>query len=113
MGVNTIPFFSSFMNEEARDTVLDKLAKAGSRIIPANEFLAEAKRDQSLLHRHNYILIGTGGIEQDAIKFLSESQLPQPISLLSYGRQNSLPASMEIKAYLTSQGFESRIVHAP
>ncbi len=113
MGVNTIPFFSSFMNEEARDTVLDKLAKAGSRIIPANEFLAEAKRDQSLLHQHNYILIGTGGIEQDAIKFLSESHLSQPVILLSYGRQNSLPASMEIKAYLTSQGFESRIVHAP
>jgi len=113
MGVNTIPFFSSFIDEEARDNVLDKFAEAGSRIIPANEFLEEAKRDQSLMHQHNYILIGTGGIEQDVIKFLSESHLSQPISLLSYERQNSLPASMEIKAYLTSQGFESHIVHAP
>lgn len=113
MGVNTIPFFSSFVDEEARDNVLGKVAETGSRIIPATEFLAEAKRDQSLLQQHNYILVGTGGVEQDVIKFLSESQLLQPISLLSYGRQNSLPASMEIKAYLTSQGFESRIVHAP
>ena len=113
MGVNIIPFFSSFIDEEVRDNVIDKFTEAGSRIIPSNEFLAESKRDQSLLHQHNYILIGTGGIEQDVIKFLSESHCSQPISLLSYGRQNSLPASMEIKAYLTSQGFESRIVHAP
>ncbi len=113
MGINIIPFFSSFIDEEARDNVLDKFAEAGSRIIPSNEFLAEAKRDQSLLRQHNYILIGTGGIERDVIKFLSKSHLSQPISLLSYGQQNSLPASMEIKAYLTSQGFESRIVHAP
>ena len=113
MGVNVIPFFSSFIDVEARDTALDKFAETDSRIIPANEFLAEAKRDKSLLHQHNYVLIGTGGIEQDVIKFLSESRLSQPISLLSYGRQNSLPASMEIKAYLTSQGFKSRIVHAP
>ena len=113
MVVNVIPFFSSFIDEEARDNVLDKFAETGARIIPANEFLAEAKRDHSLLHQHNYVLIGTGGIEQDVIKFLSESRLSQPISLLSYGRQNSLPASMEIKAHLTSQGFESHIIHAP
>jgi L-fucose isomerase-like protein len=113
MGVNVIPFFSSFIDVEVRDNVLDKFAETGSRIIPADEFLAEAKGDQSLLHQHNYVLIGTGGIEQDVIKFLSESHLLQPISLLSYGRQNSLPASMEIKAYLTSQGFESRIIHTP
>ena len=113
MGVNTIPFFSSFIDEEVRDNVLGKFTESGSRIIPANEFLTESKRDQSLLRQHNYILIGTGGIEQDVIKFLNESHLSQPISLLSYGRQNSLPASMEIKAYLTSQGFESRIIHAP
>jgi len=113
MGVNVIPFFSSFIDEEARNNVQDKFAEAGFRIIPSSEFLVEAKRDQSLLHQHNYVLIGTGGIEQDVIKFLGESRLSQPISLLSYGRQNSLPASMEIKAYLTSQGLESRIVHAP
>jgi len=113
MGVNVIPFFSSFIDVEARDNVLDKFAEAGSRFIPANEFLAESKRDQSLLHQHNYVLIGTGGIEQDVIKFLSESHLSRPISLLSYEQQNSLPASMEIKAYLMSQGFESRIVYAP
>ena len=113
MGVNVIPFFSSFIDEEVKDNVQDKFAEAGARIIPTNEFLAEARRDQSLLHQHNYILIGTGGIEQDVVEFLSKAELPPPIVLLSYKRQNSLPASMELKAYLTSQGFESRIVHAP
>ncbi|MCK5301817.1 MAG: hypothetical protein KAJ96_01645 [Candidatus Thorarchaeota archaeon] len=113
MGVNVIPFFSSFIDEEVRDNVQDKFAETGARIIPANEFLAEAGRDQSLLHQHNYILIGTGGTEQDVVEFLSKAELPPPIVLLSYEQQNSLPASMEIKAYLMSQGFESRIVHAP
>ncbi len=113
MGVNVIPFFSSFIDEEIRDNVQDKFAEAGARIIPANEFLAEAKRDQSLLHKHDYILIGTGGIEQDVVEFLSKAKLSPSVVLLSYERQNSLPASMEIKAYLTSHGLESRIIHAP
>ena len=113
MGVNAIPFFSSLMNEEARDIVLNKFAESGSRIIPANEFLAEAKRDQTLLHQRNYVIIGTGGVEQDVVEFLSKAKLSPPIVLLSHERRNSLPAAMEIKAYLTSNGYESRIVHAP
>ncbi len=113
MGVNVIPFFSSFIDEEVRSNVQDKFAEAGARIILANEFLAESKRDQSLLHQHNYILIGTGGVEQDVVEFLSKAKLSPFIVLLSYERQNSLPASMEINAYLTSNGYESRIVHAP
>ena len=113
MGVNAIPFFSSLMNEEARDIVLNKFAESGSRIISANEFLAEAKRDQTLLNQRNYILIGTGGVEQDVVEFLSKAELSPPIVLLSHERRNSLPAAMEIKAYLTSNGYESRIVHAP
>jgi L-fucose isomerase-like protein len=113
MGVNAIPFFSSFIDEEARSNVLDKFAESGSRIIPANEFLAEAKRDQSLLQQRNYVLIGTGGVEQDVVEFLSKAKLSPPIVLLSYERRNSLPAAMEIKAYLTSNGCDSRIVHAP
>ena len=113
MGVNVIPFFSSFIDEEVRNNVQDMFAESGACIIPVNEFLAKAKRDQSLLHQHNYILIGTGGIEQEVVEFLSKAKLSPSIVLLSYERQNSLPASMELKAYLTSQGLESRIVHAP
>ena len=113
MGVNVIPFFSSFIDEEVRNNVQDMFAESGACIIPANEFLTKAKRDQSLLHQHNYILIGTGGIEQEVVEFLSKAKLSPSIVLLSYERQNSLPASMELKAYLTSQGLESRIVHAP
>lgn len=48
------------------------------------------------------ILIETGGSEQHFVKI--EKDLPRPIILLSTCKNNSLPACLEIKTYLSSKG---------
>ena len=46
----------------------------------------------------NIILIGSGGTENLFLKRLND--LPEPLVILSTSRNNSLPASLEIKTYL-------------
>ena len=48
------------------------------------------------------ILIETGGSEQHFVKI--EKDLPRPIILISTCKNNSLPACLEIKTYLSSRG---------
>ena len=51
------------------------------------------------------ILIETGGSEQHFVKI--EKDLPRPIILLSTCKNNSLPACLEIKTYLSSKGEDT------
>lgn len=51
------------------------------------------------------ILIETGGSEQHFIKV--EKDLPRPIILLSTCKNNSLPACLEIKTYLSMKGEDT------
>ncbi|MHA1136665.1 MAG: hypothetical protein ACTSSE_09275 [Candidatus Thorarchaeota archaeon] len=105
MTINVVPFFSIVSPEGLQEEVLKEIEQDGVRItksvkdIPAGEPV--------------YLFIGTGGTENDAATFLKMSKLEPPIIILSYDERNSLPASMEIRAYLEKKGIEARIVHKP
>ncbi|MFW9844850.1 MAG: hypothetical protein ACFFEV_09760 [Candidatus Thorarchaeota archaeon] len=105
MTINIIPFFSVVSPEGLSEEVLKNIEQEGVRItksmkgIPAGEPV--------------YIFTGTGGTENDVATFLKTSKLEPPIIILSYDERNSLPASMEIRAYLEKKDVEARIVHKP
>ncbi|MGY5880675.1 MAG: hypothetical protein RTV31_10515 [Candidatus Thorarchaeota archaeon] len=105
MTINIVPFFSVVSPEGLQEEILKEIEQDGIRItkrmkdIPAGEPV--------------YLFIGTGGTENDVATFLKLSKLEPPIIILSYDERNSLPASMEIRAYLEKKGIEARIVHKP
>ncbi|TFG28171.1 hypothetical protein EU528_11630, partial [Candidatus Thorarchaeota archaeon] len=105
MTINIVPFFSVVSPEGLQEEVLKELEQDGVKItrsmqdIPAGE--------------PTYLFIGTGGTENDVATFLKMSKLEPPIIILSYDERNSLPASMEIRAYLERKGIVARIVHKP
>ena len=56
----------------------------------------------------NIILIGSGGTENLFLKRLND--LPEPLVILSTSRNNSLPASLEIKTYINQKGKNSLLL---
>ncbi len=105
MTINIVPFFSIVSPEGLQEEVLKEIEQDGIQItksmkdIPAGESI--------------YLFIGTGGTENDVATFLKMSKINPPIIILSYDERNSLPASMEIRAYLEKKGIEARIIHKP
>ncbi|MFQ6125630.1 MAG: hypothetical protein ACE5R6_13665 [Candidatus Heimdallarchaeota archaeon] len=113
MRVHIIPFFSPLAQSKWKTSVVNQLAESGAQIITPEDFLnKELKRNRTVLDQHNYIFVGTGGTENFIAPFLSKTKLRPPIILLSYDRNNSLPAAMETRAYLHQNHFTSRIIHA-
>jgi L-fucose isomerase-like protein len=103
MPINIVPFFSSVSPENLSSEVLKKLAQEGVTILSTNNGATPSEP--------TYIFIGTGGTENDVSKYLEATYLTPPIILLSYDEQNSLPAAMEIRAYLQRKGITARIEH--
>ena len=72
-----------------------------------NDFSEYGKRECEV------IVVCTGGTEGEFLKLLPQlrSASKAPIYLLATPKNNSLPASMEILAYLRGQGIEGEILH--
>jgi len=114
MRVYIITFFSPLAQNKWKTNIVNQLAESNAWIITPEGFLNnELKRDVTVLEQHNYIFVGTGGIEKFIAQFLSKTKLRPPIILLSYDSNNSLPAAMETRAYLHQKHIPSRIIHAP
>ena len=99
MQINLIPLYS-FLHKSNKKVISDDLVF----IDEINTFLA----DEDLLILENardplfdIVLIGSGGTESIFLKRLDE--LKEPIVILSTSRNNSLPASLEIKTYLENK----------
>ena len=105
MTINIIPFFSIVSPEGLAEEVTNEIKQEGVNVIKNME---EVQSGEPI-----FLFIGTGGTENDVATFLSSSKLESPITILSYDERNSLPASMEIRAYLDKKGIEARIVHKP
>ena len=105
MTINVAPFFSVVSPEGLNGEILKEIEQDGVRII---ESMKDVPSGEPV-----YIFIGTGGTENDVAKFLKSAKLDAPIIILSYDERNSLPASMEIRAYLEKEGVQARIVHKP
>ncbi|RDE12489.1 MAG: hypothetical protein C4K49_10005 [Candidatus Thorarchaeota archaeon] len=112
MAINVIAFFSPITPERSRVKVQGELRKSGVSVMSPEEFLVLANRDQVTLNQHNVVFVGSGGTESLIAAFLSRINLGPPIMLLSHDGNNSLPAAMETRAYLSVKGLQSRITHA-
>ena len=107
MEVNIVPFFSPISSEVVANEVLMELSKSKVRIVKPKDFKKESDRSRE------FLLIGTGGTENEVAAFLNQQSLEPPVMLLSYDLRNSLPAAMEIRSYLQQHGIESRIIYSP
>lgn len=105
MTINIVPFFSIVSSEGLQEEVLKEIEQEGIRITSSMKEIPVGEQV--------YLFIGTGGTENDVATFLKMSKLKPPIIILSYDERNSLPASMEIRAYLENKGIEARIIHRP
>lgn len=105
MAINIVPFFSSLSPEGLRSQVLGKIQQEGVKIVTSAKEIASKEP--------LYIFVGTGGTEKDVVEFLESSEVISRLNILSYDERNSLPASMEIRAYLEKRGVEAKIVHQP
>ena len=99
MQINLIPLYS-FLHKNNKKAINDDLVF----IDEINTFLA----DEDLVILENakdplfdIVLIGSGGTENLFLKRLDEFK--EPIVILSTSRNNSLPASLEIKTYLENK----------
>ena len=107
MEIVIVPFFSPISSEGVANEVLVGLSKSMVRIVEPKDFKKEAGQSRI------YLLIGTGGTENEVAAFLNQHPLDPPVILLSYDLRNSLPAAMEIRSYLQQHSIESRIIYSP
>ena len=105
MTINIVPFFSVLASEDLKEEVLKEIEQEGIRITKSMQDIPSGEPV--------YLFIGTGGTESDVVTFLKMSKFSSPIIILSYDQRNSLPAAMEIRAYLEKKGIEARIIHKP
>ncbi|TFG31600.1 hypothetical protein EU527_12065 [Candidatus Thorarchaeota archaeon] len=103
MPINIVPFFSLVSPEGLSNEVLKEIEHEGVKILD--------NKDKVPCDRPLFILIGTGGTENSVKTFIEDNRVTAPITLLSYDERNSLPAAMEIRAYLQKKGTSARIVH--
>lgn len=114
MKIIVIPFFSPVSNEKTRSKLSSSIIKTGVSIYSPLEYLDELRGLESkekLLQQKLFLFIGTGGTESLITEFITEIKIEKPITLLSYDLNNSLPAAMEARAFLTQEGYPTRIQH--
>jgi L-fucose isomerase-like protein len=105
MPINIVPFFSTVSPEGLKEKVLAEIRQEGVQFITSTSGISS--------HEPFFIFVGTGGTENDVADFLNEIKNIEQVTILSYDERNSLPASMEIRAYLAKKGIHARIVHKP
>jgi L-fucose isomerase-like protein len=101
--LSIIPFFSPLASEELRSRLTKRLSEAGADICSPDQPYLESKRI--------YLLVGTGGTENQIIEFIERSKLGSPLILLTYPLNNSLPAALEVRTYLQDEEKQVKIVH--
>lgn len=114
MTVTLIPFFSPLAVGEWVAGILERLAATEAKVTDPDDFLRkERKGRRTAPTDHALVFVGTGGTEKAIADFLVTARLQSPILLLSHGGNNSLPAAMEMRAYLEQRGMRARVIHAP
>ncbi len=103
MPINIVPFFSEVSPKGLKEEVLKEIEQEGVRIL--------SDTDKRPTEEPLFIFIGTGGTENLVRTYLESNRMNTSITLLSYDERNSLPAAMEIRAYLQNSGLSATIVH--
>ncbi|MHA2273850.1 MAG: hypothetical protein ACXACI_18525, partial [Candidatus Hodarchaeales archaeon] len=109
LSLQILPFFSSISSQQMQQEVLAKLLTEPHQLIRIEQ--PTSAQFQINPSDQYYLLVGTGGTEQDIIAFVAEAGLSPPITLVSYDLNNSLPAAMEARKALEQAELETRIIH--
>jgi len=103
-GIEVIVYASALQDERklarVKDDLLRRIGRAGD--------LKIAEVAQPSLERLAAVLILTGGVEREVLKVVAK--LPSPILLIAHPGYNSLPAALEILAWIRQEGGEGRIL---
>ena len=114
MQIIVIPFFSPVSNENTRLKLISDISSTGVSIFSTVEYLNAFQSLETVVnlpHQKIFLFVGTGGTENAISEFISKLEGIRPIILLSYNLNNSLPAAMETRTFLTQQGYPTRIQH--
>ena len=114
MDIIVIPFFSPVSNEKTRLKLISDISSTGVSIYSTLEYLDALKcleSKEKLLEQSLFLFVGTGGTENAIAGFITKLEGKKPVILLSYNLNNSLPAAMEVRTFLTQEGYPTRIQH--
>ncbi len=113
MAIRIVTAISSSTADETRSQLIRDVSVSGAQVLSSEDFLREVAVSPEILEDRIYLFVGTGGTETLISDIVNRSGFKPPIILLSHPGNNSLPASMETRAYFQQRGVESRIIHAP
>jgi hypothetical protein len=99
-----IPIASNFMKPFEQQKLIDKY-------LPIFNKHGLVQSSKPLPKSDNYFLILTGGTENKFLELMKDCENLGVIKIIAIGINNSLPASLEILAYLNQNGKEGKIYY--
>jgi hypothetical protein len=99
-----IPIASNFMKPFEQQKLIDKY-------LPIFNKHGLVQSSKPLPKSDNYFLILTGGTENKFLELMKDCENSEVIKIIAIGINNSLPASLEILAYLNQNGKEGKIYY--
>lgn len=99
-----IPIASDFMEQSDKQKLIDSYDSIFEKqgIVQSSKPMAE---------RENYFLILTGGTENKFLELIKNMSDPDQFRIIAIGINNSLPASLEILAYLNQNDQVGKIYY--
>jgi len=99
-----IPIASDFMSPSAQQKLIDSYSHIFKKhgLVQSSKLVADSE---------NYFLILTGGTENKFIELIKDFKNSEKIRIIAIGINNSLPASLEILAYIYQIGKEGNIYY--
>ena len=104
MNKRFIPIASDFMSSVDRQKLIDSYNP-----IFEKHGLIEANKPQP--DCENYFFILTGGTENKFLELIKDDKNSDKVKIIAIGINNSLPASLEILAYIYQMGSEGNIYY--
>ncbi len=99
-----IPIASDFMSSVDRQKLIDSY----NPIFEKHRLVQSSK---PMENSENYYLILTGGTENKFLELIKNDKNSDKVKIIAIGINNSLPASLEILAYIYQTGKEGNIYY--
>ena len=104
MNKRFIPIASEFMSPIAQQKLIDSYN-------PIFEKHGLVQSSKPMKNSDNYYLILTGGTENKFLELIKNGDNSDKVKIIAIGINNSLPASLEILAYIYQTGKEGNIYY--
>jgi hypothetical protein len=104
MNKRFIPIASDFMSSVDQQKLIDSYN-------PIFEKRGLVQSSKPMKNSENYYLILTGGTENKFLELIKDDKNSDKVKIIAIGINNSLPASLEILAYIYQTGNEGNIYY--